>query len=864
MAHARGRSFTGPALAEVVVPLGGIGTGSIGLTGSGGLAEWQLFGRPDQDSFNPHSFFALWAKPVGRKAVARVLERPLLPPYGRHQRTTGGQRWPGGGLGNALLPGLPHVPEVVFRNQFPLARLDYQDAALPVTVALEAWSPFVPHDAEGSSVPAAVFEFRITNPGPRAVKIALAATVRNPFPVVEGRGGPRNRPWQEPSLRGIWMDHPDRPAGDPRQGSLLLATPWADGFRRTAWRRLAWFDSVQDWWEGFQRTGTLDEVVHEKPGRDADPGTLGLTATVKPGGSVVLPVWIAWSVPTQVYDLAPVDEAGHEIGVSAEKPRWTKHYAKAFPDAGAVVRHLRDQGPAAAAGTRAFSESLLATTVDPAVRDALQANLAILRSPTLLRLPDGTLWGFEGSHRGVGSCPGSCMHVWNSNQAVPLLFPALERGMREAEFRHSFSPTGNGAMAFRLRIPLGQPPVPVTRPAADAQFGVIIRTYAAWRMGGDPAWLAQVWPGVRAALEFAWRYWDQERCGIISGPHHNTYDIEFHGPDPMATGYYLAALEAGARMAEAQGAADLAATYRAVGAAGARTMDRTLFNGQYYEQRIDPQVWPRAEFPHPPLCQSVPGRTDQDPDHQFGTGCLADQLVGQWLGWVAGLGSQLDGRHVDRSLASIVRHNFRTDLSDHVTVQRCFALNDEAGLLLCTWPRGGRPVFPFVYCDEVWPGCEYQVASHAIARGRMDEGLALVRAVRDRHDGIRRNPFNEYECGSWYVRSLASWALLAACSGADHDGIAGRLTFAPPVRPARFSTFWSSQAAWGTITITRDGADLRVLGGHLRLQTLHFGGRGSWRVVVDGTRVTARSEPGGVALAEARTLSAGMRVRVVR
>ena len=78
----------------------------------------------------------------------------------------------------------------------------------------------------------------------------------------------------------------------------------------------------------------------------------------------------------------------------------------------------------------------------------------------------------------------------------------------------------------------------------------------------------------------------------------------------------------------------------------------------------------------------------------------------------------------------------------------------SAGLLLATWPRGGRPALPFVYSDEVWPGIEYQVASHLIYEGMVDEGLAIVRGLRARHSGERRNPWNEFECGNHYARSF--------------------------------------------------------------------------------------------------------------
>jgi non-lysosomal glucosylceramidase len=105
----------------------------------------------------------------------------------------------------------------------------------------------------------------------------------------------------------------------------------------------------------------------------------------------------------------------------------------------------------------------------------------------------------------------------------------------------------------------------------------------------------------------------------------------------------------------------------------------------------------------------------------------------------------------------------------------------------------GRPVVPLRYCDEVWTGVEYQVAAHCFYEGLDDEGLAIVRGVRERYDGNRRNPFNEIECGDHYVRAMAGWSLLSAWTS-------GR-------RPGRFP--YVAGNSWGTMTVAEDGSVVR-------------------------------------------------------
>lgn len=175
---------------------------------------------------------------------------------------------------------------------------------------------------------------------------------------------------------------------------------------------------------------------------------------------------------------------------------------------------------------------------------------------------------------------------------------------------------------------------------------------------------------------------------------------------------------------------------------------------------------------------------------------------------------------MEKALLSIFRHNFKESLEEHVNPQRTYALGNEAGLLLCTWPAGGRPRFPFIYSDEVWTGIEYQVAASLIWEGHVEEGLKIVQAVRSRHDGIRRNPFDEFECGHHYARSLASWAVLIALSGCEVDMRQNKMRFDPKINREDFRTFYSNGREWGVYAQTIDE------NGHLRstltpLYTIH-------------------------------------------
>lgn len=266
-------------------------------------------------------------------------------------------------------------------------------------------------------------------------------------------------------------------------------------------------------------------------------------------------------------------------------------------------------------------------------------------------------------------------------------------------------------------------------------------------------------------------------------------------------------------------------------------MDELLFNGAYYRQQVlwreaqdstlrDRLEKARAECGDGPLEESARLLESEGPKYQYGNGCLADGIIGGWMAAIYGVPTPLDPSNVRRTLKSIFENNFRSDLWEHACLQRPgYALGHEPGLLLCTWPNGDAPTLPFPYSDEVWTGLEYQVASHLITEGMVDEGLTVVRAARSRYDGRVRNPFNEYECGSYYARAMSSYALLGALSGFRYSAVDRTLRFGPrlPVNrsaDAEFRSFFSTESAFGTITLGAEALTVSVIEGALTVDRL--------------------------------------------
>jgi hypothetical protein len=620
------------------------------------------------------------------------------------------------------------------------------------------------------------------------------------------------------------------PAGFDLVQPPLPDAPWQQGVFRAVlsapdvrsdagWFRGGWFDALTMLWHKVQ-TGGCEAAAAHAEGAPSPGASLYAPFRLPPGGEAVFTLTLLWHVP-----LSPL-RVGGDACACADGPKATyaPWYAGQFADIEALSQYWFAQAGRLRRESGAFRDALFDTTLPPEVMEAVAANLSILKSPTCLREQSGRFWGWEGCCDGAGCCHGTCTHVWNYAQALPHLFPDLERSLRETEFGECQDERGH--QTFRAALPI-RPVDHGFHAASDGQLGGIMKAYREWRISADTEWLRGLWPKIRQSLEYCIATWDPERLGLLSEPHHNTYDIEFWGADGMCSSFYLGALTA----AVAMGAAleeDVAA-YRDLAERCRERMEAELFNGEYFGQRIqwtglraqDPTAAPSMGGGYSPEAVELLRR--EGPKYQYGDGCLSDGVLGLWLAAVCGLGLDLlDARKVSAHLRAVHRHNLRRNLANHSNPQRpTYACGSEGGLLLCSWPRGNALSLPFVYSDEVWTGIEYQVASHLMLMGRVREGLEIVRVCRRRYDGTVRNPFNEYECGHWYARALSSYGLLQGLTGARYDAITRTLHIEPRV-PGDFRAFFCAAGGFGTVGVRNGEPFLELAAGQIPVDRIVY------------------------------------------
>lgn len=500
-------------------------------------------------------------------------------------------------------------------------------------------------------------------------------------------------------------------------------------------------------------------------------------------------------------------------------------YANRFDSLDSVVQYWDENVALLRKNSELFTRSFYESTLPAEVLEAVAANLTILKSPTVLRVFDGRLWAWEGCNDDSGCCHGSCTHVWNYAQAIPHLFPALERTLRETEFK--VSQDDKGHQNFRTNIPI-TPTDHSFHAAADGQLGGIMKVYRDWRISGDTAWMKSLYPYVKKSLDYCIRTWDPKKKGCLEEPHHNTYDIEFWGPDGMCTSFYLGALTAFIEMSKAL--KEPYKEYQVLLAKGKKYMEDNLFDGEYFIQKIQ---WEGLEAPNPVNVQSFGGAYSEEaiallqkegPKYQYGTGCLSDGILGMWIASVCGLPETVDNNMVTSHLKAVHKYNLKTTLLDHYNPQRpTYACGEDGGLLLCSWPKGGALSLPFVYSNEVWTGIEYQVASHLMLKGEVEKGLEIVRVCRDRYDGSVRNPFNEYECGHWYARAMASYGLLQGLTGIYYDTVEKTLHINSQI--GDFTCFISTESGFGTVAYNAGKPNLNVVYGTIEVNRYNISGK---------------------------------------
>jgi len=781
---------------KIALPLGGIGTGTVSLGGRGNLQDWEIMSRPAK-GYNPGAFFTLFTEIDGKKDL-RLLEGPV--PFFLYEGSSGAI---------ATNHGLPRFNEVSFDAAYPFGQVKLKTPQLPIKVKIKAFNPLIPGDVDNSSIPMAVIDFELTNTTNKDISFSVCGTMQNFIGEDGSEGkaiGNKNVFLSEQGISGILFSSEKVDNTVDQWGEMaLVSTSKGNVSYRTTWMPEQWGNTILDFWDDLSKDGQLENRADNYSAKPM--ASLAVSDILPAGGSKTVRFLITWYFPNRTaWSSKPL------------KNYYTSTYNGAWDVAARTVPQLGQLENKTIEFVNAFCKSDLPEEV----KEAALFNVSTLRTQTCFRLSDGNLYAWEGCGDKEGCCFGTCTHVWNYETATAFLFGDLARTERNIEF--GLATLDNGLMSFRVKLPHDEI-TGFAKVAADGQMGCVIKLFRDWQLSGDDGFLKKLYPKAKSALSYAWIKggWDGNQDGVMEGVQHNTMDVEYYGPNPQMTIWYLGALRAMEEMAIYMKDKEMSSKCRKFFESGSRWTDDNLFNGEYYIHKV--MVPKKEDIPEEQLVGM--GSLDYtNPDYQLGEGCLVDQLVGQYLAHVCGLGYLVKKENVSTTLQSIMKYNYQADLSDHFNCLRSFALGNESALLMASYPRS-RPVKPFPYFTEVMTGFEYVAAIGMLYEGQREDGLKCIKNIRDRYDGRKRSPFNEAECGHHYGRAMASWSALLALTGFHYSGVNHEITFGNITG----NYFWSNGYSYGTVEISeKEGIkqiNLIVLNGKLDVQKVSLEGIGS-------------------------------------
>ncbi len=803
---------------KIKMPVGGIGTGTISLTGRGSLEDWEIMNRPAK-GFNPTlenwgpvrekgPFFAIYIEDGEGKTHTRLLEG--MPDESNYESANGA-------LANQI--GLPRFGHAEFKTAYPFGQAILSDDVLPVEVVVGAFNPLIPGDVDNSSIPMMVLSYKVKNTSSKDISISLSGTIQN-FIGFDGTRGKAikniNTIREENGLKGIHYSSNGVDPESEQWGTMsFVSLNEGQTTYRTAWQKKTgrWDKKRLDFWDDFSEDGVLEPRENDEA--NAPMGSMAVKTTLKAGEEKNFRFLIAWHFPNR----QTWDKPGFQKMI---KQTMGNYYATLYDDSWDVITKTLPQLPALEEKTKLFVNSLIESDIPEEIKEASLFNLAHLRTQLAFRIKTGQLLGWEGIFDDRGSCFGSCTHVWNYEQTTAFLFGELAKTMREVEYKYATD--DEGMMSFRAYLPLDSAQK-WNKAAADGQMGCVMKFYRDWQLSGDDAFLKEHWPKVKQSLEFCWipGGWDADKNGVMEGSQHNTMDVEYFGPNPQMGFWYLGALKAASEMASYLGDKKFAKTCDQLYAQGSAWMDANLFNGEYYVQHIQPPM--SADNVAPSLLGATSGSKAIDltsPDYQLGEGVLVDQLIGQVFAHIVGLGYLADEAKVKKTTASIMKYNYMDKMYAHANFHRSYAMGDESALLMAAYP-GERPEKPFPYFTEVMTGFEYTAAIGMLQEGQTEDGLKCIRNIRDRYDGKKRSPFNEAECGHHYSRAMIAWAGVLVTSNFQYSAVEKSMSFTS--EPGTY--FWSNGYAWGTCNVKENGAELTVLSGEVELDSFSLDGLGT-------------------------------------
>jgi uncharacterized protein (DUF608 family) len=782
-------------LKYIGMPVGGIGTGQVYLGGDGQLWYWDIFNYQRINPGGPGDKF--YINPLVQdhrfdQGFAIRLNGSITP-------TVKGLR--DGGFS-----------DINFIGQYPIGNVYYKDESFPLEVKLQAFSPFIPTNSEESGFPAIIMEYTVKNTGDSALEAELFGWLQNTsnyFSSHDQNGMHVNTIIESNnSIQLISSSEGEELTDLPDYGNMTL-TLLGNGNR---------------WSTPFTPADINYHLTDIKPSDEKSTkqelglkltGAIGEVVLLEPNEEKTVTFMLSWYFP----NLHRKESGFHNL-IDRENLRY--YYSQRFSSSTEVADYIKANYEALAGTTKDWVKTWYNSTLPTWFLDRTFVNTSTLATRSCYRLTDltgnpdnmGRFYAMEGVYRGHGTCT----HVFHYEQALGRVFPDLALRLREQiDFGSSFQE--NGIILYRGPDFRNMGHQDGRDYAVDGHAGTILRAYREYTMSSDNTFLEKNWPKIKKSIEYMISQ-DKEKSGkadgILEGIQYNTLDRMWYGKISWISSMYIAALRVGEAMANDIGDKRFSKKCHKIVELGSKNITNELYNGEYFINLLDPE---NRESPNSNI------------------GCHIDQVLGQSWTIQAGLPRVLPEEETRSALKAIHKYNFQEDIGNYlknakIQPVRFYALPGEAGTVMCSFPRGGEDKAPgeikseweklvVGYFSECMTGFTYQAAGHMIAEGLVDEGMEIIKAIHDRYNPSKRNPYNEVEYGNHYTRAMSSFGAYVSASGFKYHGPKGEIAFAPKIEPENFTGAFITSEGWGSFSQKKSGLTqmniLELSYGNLRL-----------------------------------------------
>lgn len=714
------------------VPLGGLGSGSIGRTPRGDFARWHLDVGIHRFESIPACQFSVFTA-SGTTAGAHVMStiRPdSLPAW------------------NWDLP----AGSGTYHGLFPNAWFEFEWEELPVRMVQRQFSPVIPGNERESSLPVGLFEWRVENPGPQAATVGVMFTWQNlvGWWSDEAREGRTNRAVRRDGTTGVVLSGPPDVGGAPGEGSFAIAVAEEPGLT-VSYRSRFDADVGADVWADFAADGTLDDIDDRSPSRagEAIAGAVAATVELAPGESRSIWFSLAWDFP---------------IASFGSGRRWPRQYTRYFGTSGTAAWEIAMEALRHRLEWRSAVDAWQTEVLERPDRPDWYR--AALLNELYFLVDGGTLWSDHELDGSVadGTGPFALLECFDypfyntldvyfyASFALLQLWPRLAVrivrdfaatvGVRDDEIVPVWATGGSavrkaaGALPHDVGGPPGDPFAKLNHYHLqdvniwkDLNSKFVLLVWQAVALLEDDALGRDAWPSVVQALRYLESF-DRDGDGL---PEHDgvpdqTYDTwPMLGPSAYGGSLWMAALRAGIELGTRVGDREAVTWLSDLLRRAAPAFERLLWTGSYY----------RYDAGGGPTSDSI----------------MADQLAGQWWADATGLDPVVPPEHAQAALETVFGANVMG-----------FG-KGQMGAVNGVRPDGSVDASS-EQSQEVWVGTTYALAAFMLERG-MDAEAWVTASGADRVSEERGYRYRTPEAhdvngdfrASMYLRPLAIWAI---------------------------------------------------------------------------------------------------------